>query len=378
MSDVAARLKTTCLHDNHLALGARMVPFGGWDMPIQYSGILEEHRAVRQVAGAFDVSHMGRVEFSGPDCIPYLQRIFTCEVAALEPGLGRYSLICTEQGGILDDTILYCRSSDSFLLVCNASNTPVVLDWLSQWKTPGQRVSIDDYTGATGMIAIQGPKAQEQLSALANPKVLQGLAYFHWVETSVAGNTALVARTGYTGEDGFEIITTAAAATGLWQALIDRGVTPCGLGARDTLRLEAALPLHGNDISLETNPVQAGLLWTVALEKGPFIGREAILQAKQEGTQERLAGFELTERGIPRAHYRILVEDAEIGHVTSGGYAPTLNKGIGMGYLLTQYTKIGTCISIDVRGTKIPAQVVRRPFYKRSGRETLADRDILG
>lgn len=367
MSDAASAPRTTCLYQEHLALGGRMVPFAGWSMPIQYSGILEEHRAVRSRAGIFDVSHMGRVEFSGADCVPYLQRIFTCDVARLEPGAGRYTMICTEDGGILDDTILYCRRADSFLLVCNAANTPAVLEWLRRWQEPGARVALHDRTAATGMLALQGPQAAEHLACLADPALVRGLAYFQWCELEVAGQPAIVARTGYTGEDGFEIIAPAEHAAGLWQRLLERGVTPCGLGARDTLRLEAALPLHGNDISPETNPVQAGLLWTVALGKGQFIGREAILRAQEEGTPQRLIGFELTERGIPRPHYRILAGGQEVGAVTSGGYAPTLNKGIGMGYVSSAYARVGTDIAIDVRGNAIPARVVRRPFYRRPG-----------
>ncbi|MBI2886339.1 MAG: glycine cleavage system aminomethyltransferase GcvT [Chloroflexi bacterium] len=365
MNDATGTLRTTCLYQQHLALGGRMVPFAGWSMPVQYGGILEEHRAVRNAAGMFDVSHMGRLELSGADCVPYLQRIFTCDVARLEPGAGRYTLICAEDGGILDDTILYCRRPDSFLLVCNAANTPAVLDWLRRWREPGSRVALEDRTAATGMIALQGPQAAERLVSLADPALVRGLAYFRWCELTVAGQSATVARTGYTGEDGFEIIAPAEHVAGLWQRLLEGGVTPCGLGARDTLRLEAALPLHGNDISPETDPVQAGLLWTVALDKGPFIGREAILRAKTEGTPQRLIGFELVERGIPRPHHRILAGGQEVGVVTSGGYAPTLNKGIGMGYVLSAHARVGTEIAIDVRGNAIPARVVRRPFYKR-------------
>lgn len=365
MSETAGPLKTTCLYQSHQALGARLVPFGGWHMPVQYSGILNEHRAVRTAAGCFDVSHMGRVEFTGPDCVPYLQRIFTCDVARLEPGQGRYTLICVEDGGILDDTILYCRRPDSFLLVCNAANTPAVLSWLTRWKSSDLRVTLEDRTAATGMIALQGPGAVAHMAALAEPETVRDLPGFQWVETRVADGKAIVARTGYTGEDGFEIIASTEQATALWGRLMERGVTPCGLGARDTLRLEAALPLHGNDISLETNPVEAGLLWTAALEKGPFLGREAILKVKEAGPQRRLVGFELTERGIPRQHHSILFQGQRVGEVTSGGYGPTVNRGIGMGYVSPEMAKPGIDIAIDIRGSITPARTVRRPFYKR-------------
>lgn len=357
-------MNVTCLHSRHEALGARLVDFAGWHMPIQYQGgILKEHRAVRERVGMFDVSHMGRVEFSGADCVPYLQRIFTCDVAALRPGQGKYTLICTEDGGILDDTILYCRRTDSFLLVCNAANTPPVLAWLHRWKEPGQTVTIQDVTSATGMIALQGAESPSILAQLAT---VNDLPYFHWTETAVHGGQAAVTRTGYTGEDGFEIIATARHAEALWDRLVELGVTACGLGARDTLRLEAALPLHGNDISPKTNPIEAGLGWAVALEKpASFVGQEAIQKVKEAGLVRRLAGFELTERGIPRSHCPLLHDGQAVGEATSGGWAPTLKKGIGMGYLTATLAKVGTPIEVDIRGTKAAATVVRRPFYRR-------------
>lgn len=360
-------MKTTCLHARHEALGGRMVDFAGWHMPIQYqAGILEEHRAVRESVGMFDVSHMGRIEFSGADCVPYLQRFFTCDVAALQRGQGRYTLMCTEDGGILDDTIVYCRRPDSFLLVCNAANTTPVLAWLRQWKQPGQRVNLQEVTAVTGMIALQGPESPRILSQLADPAVLEGLAYFHWTETGVRGSQAAVARTGYTGEDGFEIIGTAPHVEALWDSLVELKVSPCGLGARDTLRLEAALPLHGNDISPRTNPIEAGLGWAVALEKpASFLGQAAIRRVKEVGPERRLVGFELRERGVPRAHCPLLHDGQAVGEATSGGWAPTLRKGIGMGYLPMALAKIGTPIEVDIRGTRAPATVVRRPFYKR-------------
>ncbi|MSQ28678.1 MAG: glycine cleavage system aminomethyltransferase GcvT [Dehalococcoidia bacterium] len=365
MNDPSPSVKTTCLYDEHLALNARMVDFAGWSMPIQYGSILEEHRAVRNAAGMFDVSHMGRVEFSGRDCVPYLQRLFTCDVAKLEPGQARYTLLCAEDGGILDDTILYCRSSVAFTLVCNAGNTPAVLAWLEHWREPFD-ITLTDRTAATGMIALQGPGAAAHLAALAGPAVPGNLPYFRWVETTVAGIDAFVARTGYTGEDGFEFIVPAETAPGLWRTLRDRGVTPIALGARDTLRLEAALPLHGNDISLKTNPVQAGLMWAVAMDKGPFLGKEAIERSKASGPSVRLVGFGVTGRGIPRAHCPLLLPDGTVaGEATSGGFSPTLQKGIGMGYIAAAHGAIGTEIAVDIRGAITPARVVRRPFYRR-------------
>jgi len=359
-------MKTTCLHSRHEALGARLVNFAGWHMPIQYRGILEEHRAVRERVGMFDVSHMGRIEFAGRDCVPYLDRIFTCNVATLAPGQGKYTLICTDDGGILDDTILYCRRPNSFLLVCNAANTAAVLEWLRRWQDPDQQVSVLDVTRVTGMIALQGPESSRLLGTLAGPSAVQSLDPFRWVETAVHGGQAAIARTGYTGEDGFEIIGTAGHVATIWDRLAELLVTPCGLGARDTLRLEAALPLHGNDISLMTNPIEAGLGWTVAPDKaGPFFGQVAILRVKAAGPDRRLVGFELLERGIPRAHCPLLYEGHAVGEATSGGWAPTLRKGIGMGYLPAGLEKTGTPIVVDIRGTMVPAVVVRRPFYRR-------------
>ena len=363
----SSSLLVTPLHDQHVELAARMVPFGGWDMPVQYLSILDEHRAVREAAGIFDVSHMGRIEFAGAGAGAFLQRLFTCDVSAIEPGHGRYCLLCTESGGILDDTILYRRSPEAFLLVCNAGNRLAVLAWLDRWRQPSDAVAWQDRTLETVMIALQGPQAPQRLADLGGGDLATGLPYFGWAEGAIAGQHAFVARTGYTGEDGFEIIAEAAAGSFIWQALVDGDVTPCGLGARDTLRLEAALPLHGNDISPETNPVEAGLLWTVALDKGDFLGAGVIRQAKEQGPAHRLVGFEIVGRGIPRAHQDLLVDGRSVGTVTSGTFSPTLQRGIGMGYVETSLAKIGIDLTVDVRGAMTPARIVRRPFYKRAG-----------
>jgi aminomethyltransferase len=312
----------------------------------------------------FDVSHMGRVEFEGPDCEAYLQRLFTCDVTAIADGQARYTLLCIEDGGILDDTILYRRSATAFTLVCNAGNTPAVLAWLERWQAP-HRVTMTDRTAATAMIALQGPDAADHLAALAVGGLDRELEYFHWTEASVAGRPCLVTRTGYTGEDGFEFITAAGDGPGLWRLLLGRGVTPCGLGARDTLRLEAALPLHGNDISPATNPVQAGLAWTVAPDKPAYLGMAAIERARLQGTPTRLVGFEVEGRGIPRAHCPVLVDGEVVGEATSGGFSPTLQKGIGMGYVTAAHARPGRDITIDIRGVMTPARTVRRPFYRR-------------
>jgi len=365
MADAPSPLLHTPLHAQHVELEARMVPFGGWDMPVQYASILEEHRAVRQAAGIFDVSHMGRIEFTGAGVDAFLQRLFTCNVTAIAPGQGCYCLLCTESGGILDDTILYRRTASAFLLVCNAGNRPAVVAWLERWKQPGEAVAWEDRTEQTVMIALQGPQAPERLADLGGGALAEALTPFTWVDGVIAGQQALVARTGYTGEDGFEIIAEAAAGSFIWQALVDGDVTPCGLGARDTLRLEAALPLHGNDISPNTNPVEAGLLWTVALDKGDFLGAAAIRAMEAQGPARRLAGLEVVGRGIPRSHQPVLAGGRQVGEVTSGTFSPTLQKGIGLAYVESAYAKPGIDLTIDVRGTLVPATVVRRPFYRR-------------
>ncbi len=364
---MAEDLLTTCLHQEHLALGGRMVPFAGWHMPVQYESIIGEHHAVRRQAGIFDVSHMGRLYFSGAGCGDLLQRVLTCDVSKIDPGHARYALICLEAGGILDDVILYNLGKGEYLLICNAGNTPAVLGWLAQWTQPGQQVAIDNRTAATAMIALQGPQAVAHVNDLlgaANQAVQ--LKAFQWTESLWRSQPLFVARTGYTGESGFELILGADDAPALWQALVERGVAPCGLGARDTLRLEACFPLHGNDISPETNPAQAGLLWTVALDNGDFIGREAIAQAKDAGTATRLIGFELTQRGVPRSHCDLLSQGQVVGQATSGGHSPTLEKGIGLGYVPAALTKVGTELEVDIRGNRVPARVAQRPFYKRA------------
>ncbi|MBI4497132.1 MAG: glycine cleavage system aminomethyltransferase GcvT [Chloroflexi bacterium] len=363
----AANLKKTPLYQAHVALGARIVDFAGWAMPLQYTSILEEHRAVRGRAGMFDVSHMGRLNLTGPDAAPFLQWIVASDVRRLSPGHGCYSVICTEGGGILDDVILYCLATERFHLVCNAANREAVVACLRRYLYSFLNAQMEDVTEATGMVALQGPEAARHLALLGDdgPRLAETLPYFGCQEATVAGRQALVARTGYTGEDGFELIASAQDLPALWERLRDQGVTPCGLGARDTLRLEAALALHGHDISPETSPLEAGLGWVVHLDKGPFLGYDELVKIKATGPARRLVGFEMTGRGIPRAGYRILRDGTEVGRVTSGGPAPTLGKNIGLGYVPAALAQPGTELTIDIRGTQVPARVVRRPFYRR-------------
>ena len=362
-----APLRTTVLHDDHVALGGRMVPFAGYDMPVQYAGVLAEARAVRTAAGIFDVSHMGRFAVDGPDARALLDWVHTADVGEAMPmGRARYGLLCNESGGILDDAIVYRLGEERFMIVANAANTAKVFAWLERWRAERfLNAMLTDRTAEIAMIALQGPNATGIAGQVAgfDPAAVRP---FNVVETEVMGATALIARTGYTGEDGVEIMPASEVASALWQALMDAGAAPCGLGARDALRLEAALLLHGSDMDETVNPIEAGLERFVRLERD-FCGADAVRAAAENGTPRRLAGFRTAERGpAPRAHHRILIDGADVGEVTSGSYSPYLDTNIGLGYLPREASEPGTPIAVDVRGRQIPAQIVALPFYKRS------------
>jgi len=358
-------LKRTPLYTTHLNLNARMVPFAGWDMPVSYpSGIIAEHRAVRSAVGIFDVSHMGRLELRGSAAGPLLDRVLTADVPRLPVGRARYTLILREDGGIWDDCILYKLEPERFLLICNASRREDVVNWLVQWMAP-EHPRLLDRTEGTVMIACQGPLARDAVVGLLDSD-LDKLMPFGCSELDVAGRRILVARTGYTGEDGMEVIAPAEMATTLWERLREKGATPCGLGARDTLRLEAGLRLYGQDMDASTNPVDAGLERFVDLSKADFIGRDALLKARDRGAARRLVGFEMAGRGIARHGYAILHQGRQVGVVTSGSYAPTLDKSIGMGYVPAALGVPGARVFVDVRGRPVEAVVVRMPFYSRT------------
>lgn len=359
-------LLTTSLHDIHVELGARMVPFAGYDMPVQYEGIIAEAKAVRTAAGMFDVSHMGRFLIDGQGARELLDWVHTANISEKMPvGRARYGLICKRDGGIIDDAIVYRLSEDLFMLIANAANAAKVLNWLSHWKDERWPLArITDSTTHMAMIAVQGPKAIEIVAGMSefDPSVTKP---FNIVRCLVNDRPALVARTGYTGEDGVEIMPHYGEAPMLWRALMAAGVTCCGLGARDTLRLEAGLPLHGSDIDETVNPVQAGLQRFVNMS-GDFCGAEPIKAAVKEGPGKYLVGFRTVERGpVPRSHMRIMVDGREAGTVTSGGYSPTLDMNIGLGYLPTKLSVPGTPIQIQVRDKPQPAVVVPLPFYMR-------------
>ena len=357
-------LRHTPLYDTHLSLGARMAPFGGWDMPIQYTSILDEARAVRSSAGLFDVSHMGRVDIRGPAAAPLLERVFSTGVSRSRLGRARYGVICNEGGGIIDDCIVYRRTKDEFLLVPNAGNTRHVLDWILRWNSGAAQARIDEVTSRYSMIALQGPESVSILDGLT-PLSLASVRPFSAVETEIGGAEALVARTGYTGEDGFELIVPAASVAGLWATLVEKGAKPCGLGARDVLRLEAGLLLHGNDIDTSTNPYEAGLDRFVEPDREGYVPGEALRRVRDEGVGRRLVGFHMIGRGIARHGHPITDGTEAVGHVTSGGYSPTLDRNLGLGYVPTSYTVPGSRILVDIRGRLVEAEVTTLPFYSR-------------
>jgi len=364
-----APLHETPLHDRHAALGARLIDFAGWLMPVQYTGILEEHRAVRERAGLFDLSHMGELFVVGPEAGAALAGALVTNPPSLADGRAQYSMIVAADGGILDDLIVYRLASERYLVVANASNAQVVSDLLAERIRPFKAV-LDDRSLATALVAIQGPLSVEILRPLTDVD-LDALHYYAIAEGTVAGVTALVARTGYTGEDGFEIFVDTAHAVDVWDALMaagrDRGLRPIGLGARDTLRLEAGMPLYGNELDAATNPYEAGLGRVVKLDKpDDFVGRAALERVARDGVARKLVGLVLRGRGIARHGYPIHADDRTTGVVTSGTQSPTLGEAIAMGYVATADAEPGTMIDVEIRGQRVPAEVVALPFYKRA------------
>jgi aminomethyltransferase len=343
-----------------------MVPFAGYDMPVQYEGILAEARAVRSSAGIFDVSHMGRFFVEGADARALLDWVHTADIGESIPiGRARYGLLCNESGGIIDDGIVYRLGDDRFMLIANAANATTVLAWVTRWRDERfKAAAIDNATSRVSMIALQGPKATAIAESISD--FLPGqIRPFRIGEGMIQGRAAMLARTGYTGEDGLEIMPAAEDAPWLWALLMEHGAVPCGLGARDTLRLEAGLLLHGSDMDDGVNPIEAGLERFVAPD-GDFCGADAVHAAARNGTERKLAAFETIERGaVPRSHAPLLAEDAVVGQVSSGGYAPSLDRNIGLGYVPARLASPGAELQIDVRGKLLDARVVALPFYSR-------------
>lgn len=351
----------TALYDWHAAHGGKLVPFGGWAMPVQYpTGIVAEHAAVRAKAGLFDIGHMARVNVSGKDALPFLEHVFSNSVGTMKDGQVRYGLVLNERGGIRDDILVY-KWPHGYAAVVNAGNRAKILDHLRQ-HAAGRAVQLDDRTDDTAMIAVQGPKAAALVDDLfaAEPA---GLRYYFAMPTVYRGCSAVVSRTGYTGEDGFEVVVPSDLAEPLWEELVGRGAVPCGLGARDTLRLEAAMPLYGHELAETIDPVSADLMWAVKPDKGEFVGREAVRKAT--GNPVRV-GLELDGKRAAREGCPITAGDAPAGVVTSGSYAPHLQKSIAMGYVHPAHAAAGTGLTVDIRGTPTPARVVPLPFYKRT------------
>ena len=353
--------KRTPLYEEHKLLNARFTEFGGWDMPVQYTSIMDEHTAVRRSAGIFDTSHMGIFTVSGKDSTPFLEKVTVSNIAAIEPWQAKYSLLLNDAGGIIDDLIIY-RRPDDYLLVVNAGNSEKDFEWLS--KHAGADTRLDNISAATCLLALQGPDAESLLQPMVKDN-LGKLKYFRFMPSgfvSVNPRFSMIARTGYTGEDGFELFVSDEAAVPLWKSLVAAGAKPCGLGARDTLRLEACMPLHGHEINDDITPLEAELDRTVYWEKD-FIGKKALLKQRQSGITRFLTAFTL-DSGIPRAHCEIMHEGKHAGSVTSGTYSPTFKKGLGLGYTGRPFRE-GETIHIIIHGQPRPAEVVKKPFYSR-------------
>ena len=402
-------LKHTPLQSIHAALGARMVDFGGWSMPLQYEGILQEHKAVREAAGLFDISHMGELFVSGPRAKGFLNTVLTNDLARLEPGHAQYTLMCNERGGVVDDLYVYCVGAETYLLIVNAARAEADMAWLryrAAEAAEGRSLVLGEHSDDYGALAVQGPSgagfldrvfpshgliAHDKPTDLAKNRI----DAFPWGKKEV-----FVARTGYTGEDGFEIVAPAESVVEIWNAVLEAGehsgIRPAGLGARDTLRLEMGYPLYGNELDLATTPLEAGLSWCVKMDKGPFCGRVALSEQKQMRPPRKCVAFKMTERKAPpRPGYPIWSLDkdeaemkskegetislgqmrAMIGHVSSGGISPSTGDGIGMGYVPRRFAKQGGVLLIEVRGQQLPAQIVRKPFYNKADKSAAKGKD---
>ena len=365
MNETLAR---TPLYDWHASHGGRMVDFAGWCMPVQYASITAEHQATRTAAGLFDISHMGRLRFDGDDAPAFLDRLVTRRVADLKPGRIRYALVTNEAGGILDDVLVYhlrdAAERSYFLVVVNASNREKILRWLAPRLAAERDVHLTDVTRDWAMIAVQGPRALSLVQPLVDVE-LAAMKYYTGREALIAGHGGIVSRTGYTGEDGCELIVGSQAAPGVWQRLIDAGATPAGLGCRDTLRLEAAMPLYGHELTENINPYQAGLAFAVDLEDREFTGQAALATFAADPKLPRRVGLELAGKRVPRENYPVLLQGRRVGEITSGTFSPTLEKPIAMAYVAPEAVAPGTELAVDVRGRAEPARVVPLPFYRR-------------
>ena len=368
MSDPGS-LQRTPLHEAHLALGARMVPFAGFEMPVQYTSIIEEHRTVRNAAGLFDLSHMGEIEVRGEEAVAFLRHALVSDPAALQVGQAQYSMLCDADGGIIDDLIVYRLADDRFWVVCNASNREAVVGQLRDLHQRGDfGPALHDISDRTALVAPQGPNAAALLAGLTDLD-LAAIGNYHAAEGTVAGISCLVARTGYTGEDGFELFCRAEEARRLWDAVLAtgdvHGVRPCGLGARDTLRLEAGMPLYGNELDRDTNPFEVNLGRVVKLDAGDFVGRSALQEIQRRGPERKLIGLQMLDNAIPRAGYQVRAEGEVVGEVTSGTLSPTLGTKIAMAKVAPDRAGVGNAFEVVVRDRPYRAEQVKLPFYRR-------------
>ncbi|WP_082295037.1 glycine cleavage system aminomethyltransferase GcvT [Sporosarcina ureilytica] len=361
-------LKRTVLFEQYAKHGGKTIDFGGWDLPVQFSSIKAEHEAVRTKAGLFDVSHMGEVLVTGKGSLPYLQKMMTNDVSKLKIGQAQYTAMCYENGGTVDDLLIYKRDEDNYLLVVNASNLEKDLDWMNEHIT--EDVVIEDQSSDYALLALQGPRAEAILQSLTT-EPLNDIKFFRFKEdVEICGQKVLISRTGYTGEDGFELYASPESIVVLWDAILmageHEGLVPAGLGARDTLRFEAGLPLYGQELSKDITPLEAGLGFVVKLNKEEdFIGKEALRDQKENGVPRKLVGIEMIDKGIPRTGYQVFLNDVEIGEVTTGTQSPTLNKNIGFALLKSEHATEGTEVIVQVRKRQLKAVIVKTPFYKR-------------
>jgi aminomethyltransferase len=358
-------LKITCLYDSHVALGAKMSPFAGYDMPIQYSGITDEHIAVRTKVGMFDVSHMGEIFVSGPDAEKFVNHIFTNDIRGFQPGKVLYGMMLYPDGGVVDDLLVYREfEPEHFLLVVNAANTDKDREWILE-QSEGYDVNVDDMSEAWGQIALQGPEAEKVMGEVLGLGKAAELGFYEYMESEWGGLRMIVSRTGYTGEDGFELYASPEATRDLWDRLLKAGVKPCGLGCRDTLRFEAGLPLYGDELSADISPVMAGLSMFCKLDKDEFIGKDAVAKQKAEGVERKLVGIEIQDKAIPRAGYPVETEDGtEVGVVTTGYHSISLDKSICFALVDSRYAALGTPLCVRIRKKVFPGITVKKRFYQ--------------
>jgi aminomethyltransferase len=359
-------MKRTPFFEIHQKAGGKIVPFGGYEMPVQYAGIMEEHKTVRNAVGVFDVSHMGEFFAAGTQALPFLQNITVNDVSKLTPGKAQYSAMCYEDGGIVDDLLIYMLAENSYMIVVNASNIDKDWEWMK--KHCPSDVSFENKSDGTALLAVQGPKSLQTMQKLTSAN-LASIPYYHFVQGNLAGIDMIISRTGYTGELGFEIYFDVQHGEKIWNAIFDAGkefgIAPIGLGARDTLRLEMGYCLYGNDIDQTTNPIEGGLGWITKLAKGDFIAKPVLERTKAEGPKRKLVGMMLQDKAVPRHGYPLMVNGTSVGVVTSGTFSPMLGKGIAMGYVNASHAEIGSKIQIDVRGKFIDATIVTLPFLKK-------------